>query len=84
MSKELNDIALRAIIDGSEVSESGAIADTQPKVVLRQPRKRVEHRNFSVNFRLDDYNKFQQYLNDNNIGSGSEFIRELLREKGVI
>lgn len=84
--RKLSNEALSAIMADSEVKESGigTTAEIEPKVVLRQPKKRVEHRNFSVNFRLEDYNKFQQYLNDNDIRSGSEFIRNLLREKEII
>ena len=42
-------------------------------------RRRATHK-----LELEDWIKFQQFLLDNSIKSGSEFIRELLREKGVL
>ncbi|WP_462110258.1 hypothetical protein [Campylobacter concisus] len=50
----------------------------------RATHKRKEYKNFSLSLELEDWIKFQQFLLDNSIKSGSEFIRELLREKGVL
>lgn len=50
----------------------------------RAAQKRKEYKTFSLSLELEDWIKFQQFLLDNNIKSGSEFIRELLREKGVL
>ena len=50
----------------------------------RAAQKRKEYKNFSLSLELEDWIKFQQYLVDNSIKSGSEFLRELLREKGVL
>lgn len=50
----------------------------------RAAQKRKEYKNFSLSLEVEDWIKFQQFLLDNNIKSGSEFIRELLREKGVL
>ena len=78
----------------SEVTENfnGAAApapaeDNQTDSFLfrrRAAQKRKEYKNFSLSLELEDWIKFQQFLLDNNIKSGSEFIRELLREKGVL
>lgn len=64
-----------------------AADETQADTYLfrrRAAQKRKEYKNFSLSLELEDWIKFQQYLVDNSIRSGSEFLRELLREKGVL
>ncbi|HDX6248348.1 TPA: hypothetical protein RPV63_001547 [Campylobacter fetus subsp. venerealis] len=86
--KQLDAEALNAIMSQSEVKETGASStETQQQdepIYARRVRKRVEYRNFSINLELKDYNKFQQYLIDNDVRSGSALVRELLKEKGII
>ncbi|HDX6281667.1 TPA: hypothetical protein RPW15_001506 [Campylobacter fetus subsp. venerealis] len=86
--KQLDAEALNAIMGQSEVKETGASStETQQQdepIYARRVRKRVEYRNFSINLELKDYNKFQQYLIDNDVRSGSALVRKLLKEKGII
>ncbi len=86
--KQLDAEALNAIMSQSEVKETGASStETQQQdepIYARRVRKRVEYRNFSINLELKDYNKFQQYLIDNDVRSGSALVRKLLKEKGII
>ncbi|MCZ6164189.1 hypothetical protein [Campylobacter ureolyticus] len=84
-NKKLSIEALNAIQKGSEVVEQYTNEEQIDEAdVVRRKRPRKQYRNFSVNFEIEDYNKFQIYLNKNNINSGSGFIRELLRENGII
>lgn len=84
-NKKLSIEALNAIQKGSEVVEQYTNEEQIDEAdVVRRKRPRKQYRNFSVNFEIEDYNKFQIYLNKNNIDSGSGFIRELLRENGII
>jgi len=83
MNRHLTAEALTAIQKGSEVKEQPAEELVEEEVVKRQ-RPRKQYRNFSVNFEIEDYNSFQTYLNENGIASGSGFIRDMLREKGII
>ncbi|QKF65538.1 hypothetical protein CCORG_a0046 (plasmid) [Campylobacter corcagiensis] len=85
-SKKLSIEALNAIQKGSEVVEKTNNEEEQINNddIVRRKRPRKQYRNFSVNFEIDDYNKFQIYLNENGINSGSGFIRELLKENGII
>lgn len=84
-NKKLSIEALNAIQKGSEVVEQYTNEEQIDEAdVVRRKRPRKQYRNFSVNFEIEDYNKFQIYLNKNNINSGSGFIRELLKENGII
>ena len=84
-NKKLSIEALNAIQKGSEVVEQYTNEEQIDEAdVIRRKRPRKQYRNFSVNFEIEDYNKFQIYLNKNNINSGSGFIRELLRKNGII
>ncbi|MCZ6174970.1 hypothetical protein [Campylobacter ureolyticus] len=84
-NKKLSIEALNAIQKGSEVVEQYTNEEQIDEAdVVRRKRPRKQYRNFSVNFEIEDYNKFQIYLNKNNINSGSGFIRELLRKNGII
>lgn len=84
-NKKLSIEALNAIQKGSEVVEQYTNEEQIDEAdVVRRKRPRKQYRNFSVNFEIEDYNKFQIYLNKNNINSGSGFIKELLRKNGII
>ena len=84
--RQLDADALNAIMNQSEVKEAGVTNTQQSEepIYARRVRKRVEYRNFSINLELKDYNKFQQYLIDNEVRSGSALVRDLLKEKGII
>lgn len=79
-NKRLNSSALDAIASGAEVVESGAITSSRR---LSRVRERKSYRSFSLSMIEEDYIKFNDYLDKNNISSGSAFIRDLLKEKGV-
>ncbi|PAF46589.1 hypothetical protein BKH41_08780 [Helicobacter sp. 12S02232-10] len=81
-SKRLNPQALDAITSKAEVVETGAI-QTIGRNERSRFRERKTYRSFSLSLAEEDYIKFNNYLDKNNIASGSAFIRELLREKGV-
>ena len=84
-NKKLSIEALNAIQKGSEVVEQYTNEEQIDEAdVVRRKRTRKQYRKFSVNFEIEDDNKFQIYLNKNNINSGSGFIRELLRKNGII
>ncbi len=84
-NKKLSIEALNAIQKGSEVVEQYTNEEQIDEAdVVRRKRPRKQYRNFSVNFEIEDYNKFQIYLNKNGINSGSGFIRDLLRDNGII
>ena len=52
-------------------------------VIVRKKRKKT-YKSFSLSLELENYNEFIKYLNDNDISSGSELIRDLMREKNII
>lgn len=86
MNKKLNIDVLNSISKGADVIESGGINNIQQ---VKTPRKerlgtRKVYRSFSLNLAEEDYIKLLDYLDNNNISSGSALIREILKEKGII
>lgn len=90
MGKKLNADDLSAIMDNSEMKENfstpaNEIQQSNSNIeVVRRSKNRVQYRNFSVSLEINDYNKFQQYLIDNDIRSGSALIRDLLKDGGIL
>ncbi|OCR86948.1 hypothetical protein CFT12S00416_08925 [Campylobacter fetus subsp. testudinum] len=77
---------LNAAMAGSEMTETTITKEEieqEPRVVVRSKPRRVS-RTMSISLSLEDYNKFQQYLIDNEIFSGSAFIRDLLKKEGIL
>jgi len=72
---------LASLTKDSEVKED--VQDESNKVVVRKKRKKT-YKGFSLSLELENYNQFMQYLNDNDISSGSEIIRGLMRKEGII
>jgi hypothetical protein len=78
--KMIDPSALANLTKNSEVTES---KENDNDVVVRKKRKKT-YKSFSVSLELENYNEFIEYLNDNEISSGSELIRDLMREKNII
>lgn len=53
-------------------------------VVATRRIKSEPRKGFTFTLRLTEYNNFIKYLDDNDIRYGSELIRNLLKEKGII
>ena len=90
-NKGIDPKALDAIMAKSDVKEQGAVSQVEEQNVDEAPvqavirrRKRTEYRTFSVSLEINEYNKWQMYLINNDIKSGSAFIRDLLKEKGIL
>lgn len=90
-----NSNVAKEIKSGADLVERGDVQaqmEKQEKVQTESfKNSRVERlklkkqfRSFSVILSEDDYINFLTYLDENNIKSGSELIRSLLREKGII
>ncbi|RDU61831.1 hypothetical protein [Helicobacter sp. MIT 14-3879] len=86
MNKKISIDVLNSISKGADVVESGGINNVQQVKILRKERlgNRKVYRSFSLNLLQEDYIKFLDYLDSNNINSGSALIREILKEKGII
>lgn len=89
MSKKINLEALKQLGKNADVQENTNTTQTQQveKQVFSRRRllgKRKVYRTFSLSLIEEDYFKFQNYLDENQIPSGSEFLRDLLRERGII
>ena len=84
-NKRINTEALKYLGKGAEVIESVATTQEQ-QITTRRARlgQRKVYRSFSLSLAEEDYLKFLDYLDANNISSGSDFLRKLLIEKGVI
>lgn len=80
--KMINPTALANLTKSSEVTESKE-TNNENDVVVRKKRKKT-YKSFSLSLELENYNEFIDYLNKNEISSGSELIRDLMREKGII
>lgn len=90
-NKGIDPKALDAIMAKSDVKEQGAVSqaeeqnvDTAPVQAVIRRRKRTEYRTFSVSLEINEYNKWQMYLINNDIKSGAALIRDLLKEKGIL
>lgn len=90
-NKGIDPKALDAIMAKSDVKEQGAVSqaeeqnvDTAPVQAVIRRRKRTEYRTFSVSLEINEYNKWQMYLINNDIKSGSALIRDLLKENGIL
>lgn len=87
MSKDnrmINPATLANITKNSEVVENNTTNErTDETVIIRKKAKKIT-KALSISLPLENYNEYIQYLNNNNIDSGSELIRSLLREKGII
>lgn len=86
MSKDrmINPTTLANITKNSEVIENNNTNENiDDTVVVRKKAKKIT-KALSISLPLDNYNEYIKYLNDNDIDSGSELIRNLLREKGII
>lgn len=90
-NKSIDPKALDAIMAKSDVKEQGAVSqaeeqnvDTTPVQAVIRRRKRTEYRTFSVSLEINEYNKWQMYLINNDIKSGAALIRDLLKEKGIL
>lgn len=86
MNKKISMDALNSISKGADVVESGGINNIQQAKVSRKERlgARKVYRSFSLSLTEEDYIKFLDYLDNNNISSGSLLIREILKENGII
>ncbi|MGX2972811.1 hypothetical protein [Helicobacter sp. T3_23-1059] len=84
-NKRINTEALKYLGKGAEVIEATASAEATP-INTRRARlgQRKAYRSFSLSLVEEDYMKFLDYLDTNNIASGSDFLRKLLIEKGVL
>jgi RNA polymerase-interacting CarD/CdnL/TRCF family regulator len=80
--KMINPAALANLTKASEVTESKDTNNVND-VVVRKKRKKT-YKSFSLSLELENYNEFIDYLNKNEISSGSELIRDLMRDKGII
>lgn len=78
MSKE----ALQSLGNSAELSESSSLINETPRLYRHAIRK--VYRSFSLSLEEKDYNQLIDYLNTHKITSGSAFIRELLKEKGIL
>ncbi len=77
--------ALANITKKSEVVENleEPTRNDDEMVLIRKKAKKVT-KSVSIALPLDSYNEYIKYLNDNDIASGSELVRTLLKEKGII
>ncbi|MGX3043758.1 hypothetical protein [Helicobacter sp. T3_23-1056] len=84
-NKRINTEALKYLGKGAEVIEATASTETTPTNARRaRLGQRKAYRSFSLSLVEEDYMKFLDYLDTNNIASGSDFLRKLLIEKGVL
>ncbi len=83
MDKKANLDMLDDIVTDSEVIQSSEPALEKETVKVRK-RKIEKRQNFSISLTITEYNKFMDYLEENDIRYGGVFIRNLLKEKGII
>lgn len=77
--------ALANITKKSEVTENlGEVNNNNDDMVLVRKKAKKVTKSVSIALPLDSYNEYIKYLNDNDIASGSELVRSLLKEKGII
>ena len=84
-SRMIDPKSLGNIIKNSEVVENGSVVnEDKDEVVLVRKKSRKVTKAISISLPLDSYNEYIAYLNENDVESGSELIRSLLKEKGII
>lgn len=87
MSKERKFDILADIAKDAEMVENlntTAGTDNENSVLARKLVKAEPRKGFTISFSIDEYNKFINYLNDNDIRYGSQLIRNLLKEKNIL
>lgn len=76
--------ALANLTKNSEVVENNSNNDRTDDIVIVRKKVKKITKAISISLPLDSYNEYIEYLNNNDVESGSELIRSLLKDKGII
>lgn len=87
-SRIIDPKALQNLARSSEVVEKGnnnvsTEEEQEEMLVVRKKTKKIT-KAISISLPLGSYNEYIAYLNKNDVDSGSELIRGLLKEAGII
>lgn len=71
------------VVENNSTNNDNVEQSSDDIVIVRKKAKKIT-KAISISLPLDSYNEYIKYLNDNDIDSGSELIRSLLKDKGII
>ena len=71
------------VVENNSTNNGNVEQSSDDIVIVRKKAKKIT-KAISISLPLDSYNEYIKYLNDNDIDSGSELIRKLLKEANII
>lgn len=85
-SRIIDPAALANLTKNSEVVEKGnnTVEEEQEEMLVVRKKTKKITKAISISLPLESYNEYIAYLNKNDVDSGSELIRGLLKEAGII
>jgi len=85
-SRMIDPAALANLTKNSEVVEKGnnTVEEEQEEMLVVRKKTKKITKAISISLPLESYNEYIAYLNKNDVDSGSELIRGLLKEAGII
>ena len=80
----LANITKKSEVVENNSTDNGNVEQSSDDIVIVRKKAKKITKAISISLPLDSYNEYIKYLNDNDIDSGSELIRKLLKEANII